>query len=677
MKNLFSIIITFLGCSYFFNLYGQDTTSIYVSPHPDDWQLFMNPNAYNSIKNPNEKVVFIHITAGDSGTGISSNKYLAREEGSLRAIRFMSNTFTTGAGLGTNMNETIVTINGHNILKYTYRNATAYFLRLPDGSPNGSGYLQQGFRSVQRLYNGIVPDISAIDTSTQYNSLTDLRNTLRSLIEVEATDLNDVTFNLADDDDTINPADHSDHIYSSKIMQDIANTLGGITINLYSEYDTGLRAQNVFDHDYLVSAGTWGATTSGLSDNLNSSTWDRTHNSWIGKQYYRTTVSTSHYNANIALNKPTSASGNELNSLSSEANDNNYSVNDNYWAANPYSQWWQVDLEDVYDVNKIVVINYYDGSRYYQYDIQASIDGINWVDIIDFNNNIIPASSQGNTFESLDTTARYLRVNMNYNSANTGVHIVEFEAYGDLANPTVVANIALNKPTSASGNELNSLSSEANDNNYSVNDNYWAANPYSQWWQVDLEDVYDVNKIVVINYYDGSRYYQYDIQASIDGTNWVDIIDFNNNTIPASSQGNTFESLDTTARYLRINMNYNSANVGVHIVEFEAYGEKQSTPIVTTSISNTKNIENSVDLNIYPNPVTKGDDIEIDLDSPVNGTILVEVYDFNGKSIISKTSIQNKETKIVSLNTSDFTTGLNVVNITYRGETITKNIYIK
>ncbi|MCA0133956.1 discoidin domain-containing protein, partial [Winogradskyella alexanderae] len=135
---------------------------------------------------------------------------------------------------------------------------------------------------------------------------------------------------------------------------------------------------------------------------------------------------------------------------------------------------------------------------------------------------------------------------------------------------------ALNKPSSASSYEPNSGSSEANDGNYSASNNYWGANPHGEWWQVDLQNTYNVNKIVVTNYHLDNRYYQYDIEASTDGVSWTKIVDFNDNTTLANSQGNTFESLNATARYLRVNMNYNSANIGVHIVEFEAYGELAS-----------------------------------------------------------------------------------------------------
>ena len=288
MKNLINlIIIGIIVTSCSFQTPSTNTTSIYVVPHPDDWQLFMNPNASYSIKNPDEKVIFFHITSGDAGKGTGYNKYyLAREKGSLRALRFVSNTFTSGARLGPNMHEKVVKFDGHRIKKYTYRNIVAYFLRLPDGNVDGSGFSKFDFVSLQKFYEGTATSLPAIDNRTKYTSPEDLKETLKSMIQFECADSEIVKFNLPDE----NTATHPDHIYSSKIFQEVAGTLdnSSITLNLYRDYDTDTMPQNVFGYDLLISAATWGVTTSELSDNFHYSTWDSLHNSWIGKQYFKT-----------------------------------------------------------------------------------------------------------------------------------------------------------------------------------------------------------------------------------------------------------------------------------------------------------------------------------------------------------------------------------------------------
>jgi|GEM_PF-381965 len=903
-KSKFVFTIGLIVMFGFSNLNAQ-TTSVYVSAHPDDWQLFMNPNAYNSIKGTNEKVIFIHTTAGDAGDGITNNHYLAREEGSLRAIRFMSNTFTNQGAPGINMNQTIVNVNGHQILKFSYRNAVMYFLRLPDGNYSGTGYPQTSNQSLQKLYNGSITSISAIDGTTTYSSLADLENTLKSIVQIEST--GNIKFNLADNDDSINPDDHSDHIYSSIIMGDVANIIGGVTLNLYSEYDTAIRTVNIFNNDLMINAGTWGATASGISDNNFFSTWDNDHNVWLYRQYFRTvppnnnpvvsvvasdpsasenplvtgtfTVSLNSVNTgspiivnytisgtatpdsdytalsgivtipngqqsetisvipiddseaelsetvmltlssgtgynvgvpstatvnissedvippgtNLALLKPTTASSGA--STKDKAVDGNYNKH-NYWQGIPYTQWWQVDLGSNFDISKIVMITYFGNNRYYQYDIQASTDGNNWTTVVNFNTNTSPSTSEGNTFSLNNPKARYLRVNMNYNSANLGVHIVEFEAYGVLSddgdpqvtinatdasaseNPldtgtytvslnavnnsgpltvnytvggtassgsdyntlsgtiiiptgqqsgtitvtpiddieveseeTVVltlssgagytvgtpssaivniiseditppmGNIALNKLTnSSSGTESASL--KAVDGIYSL-DNWWGASPYPQWWSVDLGDEYDLSQLVVINYYDDGRYYQYDIEGSLDGTNWTTLVDFNANTTPATSEGNTFNLSNPSARYLRVNMNFNSINIGVHIIEFEAYGDltelsgRNNSSQTTTSEEKLNDTSKKYSLTVYPNPSKQGNPVNLGIQIPNDERASVEIFDINGKMITNKQFDLQKGFNEVEIPTNYFSAGMLIVKVDIQGEIVTKKIFLE
>jgi hypothetical protein len=289
-KNFIFFLNTFIYLVCLINLSAQDT-SVFVSAHPDDWQLFMNPNAYNSVKDSGKTIVFIHTTAGDAGFSTNNNYYLAREEGSLRAIRFLYNANNSFDNLGSNMNGTVVAINGHPILKFTYGNIISYFLRLPDGNFSGIGYNSNNAESLEKLYNGSLTSITAIDNSTTYNSLSDLKATLQSIIQFHSSASDKIDFNIADTDSSINPDDHSDHIHTSFIMQDVANTLGGIDLNLYTEYHSAYSPENLTSKDLLISAGTWGVTTSGISDNSFDGTWDTAHNVWVDKQYFRTITS--------------------------------------------------------------------------------------------------------------------------------------------------------------------------------------------------------------------------------------------------------------------------------------------------------------------------------------------------------------------------------------------------
>lgn len=1335
-------------------LSGQNL-SLFVTPHPDDWQLFMNPNAYERIATSDQTVVFLHITSGDGGRGAGVNNYfLSREEGSLRAIRFLVNNLIQQPGLGTNMNSSTVTINGHNIQRYTYGNTVSYFLRLPDGNYDGSGYPITNNQSLQNLYNGTISTISAINGSTTYISISDLETTVRLLIESEAGTSGTIEFNAADTDLSINPADHSDHRYSSFLLQNVANQIGNVTINLYQEYVTNVLPENVFGANLLLNAATWGVTNSGLTDMRAYTTWDEVHNVWVARQYYRTvgvidneapsvptglqavsvsgnsvslgwtastdngrvagyniyrnsqlyatsasnsftdndvesgqsytysvsafdaagntsslsssisvttldnippsvpsgltaealsatsvriawnastdniqvagynvyrngvltstsaldsytdnavvpginnnyavaaydlagnlsalsssvniitvdnlapsvpasvsvsavttrsvniswsastdnvgvtgynvyrngtlvstitdtnysdnslnpgtqysfsisaldlagnvsalssallvttlvstdttapstptnlvaisrtgstitlgwnpstdnsgvagynvfrdgvlratvnvttysdinlisgllyqfavrafdtagnqsipallTVSTpdtispsvptglqslsitatsvnlgwnastdnigvstynvyrngnlvgntasttysntgltsgqsynfavramdasgnlsnlstlisvntpdtiipsapasisatasstttvnvswaaatdnvgiSSYNVyrnsnlvgnttalsftdngltssttysytvraidlagnlgnpsasavattqsvpvNIALNRPTTVSSFEFGHDGSFAVDGIISTN-NWWGSSPYPQWWSVDLQGVYELNRVVVVNYFDGARYYRYNIEVSLDGSTWTNLVNFTTNTTPATNAGNSFEVNNILARYIRVTMTYNSANVGVHIVEFEAYGVPANlqsdnqaPTVPSalgasvlssssvslgwtastdnigvagynifrngtlltttaattfvdnglqpgtaysytvsaydaagntsslsnqvsvttdvlpeNIALNKTTSASGSEFGHESSLAVDGIVSQS-NWWGNNPYPQWIMVDFGNTYDVNRVVVINYWDGARYYRYNIQASTDGVNWTTVVDFSSNTIPATSTGNSFILSNVTARYMRVNMTYNSANVGVHIVEFEAYGtiatqaqsfslpnvledetnvsselEDNTNPLQSASSSllafTESDLESDLTNNgtsetigsgtsfvyfesVYPNPVRIGESLRLTFNVPQDENIVVEVYSSTGARLVIQQYSLFTGINEVTLSTNNLNSGIYLIVANISGQQEIRQIVIE
>ena len=161
-----------------------------------------------------------------------------------------------------------------------------YFLRIPDGNYYGPGYPVHANTSLQKLLESEIESITTIDGSATYD-LETLKMTLKELIKSERQNNGEIIFNIADTDSLINPADHSDHRYSSHLFQSIAKDLKVDKLRLYTEYATSEQPMNIFDEEFLVCAGTWGATASGLSDHEHYSTWDRVHNAWIGRQYFR------------------------------------------------------------------------------------------------------------------------------------------------------------------------------------------------------------------------------------------------------------------------------------------------------------------------------------------------------------------------------------------------------
>src|SRR5262245_14744152 len=105
-----------------------DKVSFYFAAHEDDWQLFMNPSAFQDVMNGAAKTVFVHLTAGDAGLGVGKGGrkhpfYLARENGAEAAIRFMADAEATpGERIAAPMS-----FNGHMIYRVSYLNTAGYF----------------------------------------------------------------------------------------------------------------------------------------------------------------------------------------------------------------------------------------------------------------------------------------------------------------------------------------------------------------------------------------------------------------------------------------------------------------------------------------------------------------------------------------------------------------------
>jgi hypothetical protein len=194
--------------------------TFYAIAHEDDWQLFMNLNAYYDLVAPNVKVVFIHTTAGDEGKG--SLYWQSREEGSKSSVRCCLaplSSLTESAGTRV--------FNGHTINYWTANNATCYFMRLPDGNIDGSGF-PPTFQSLSKLKNGAIQTIDTVEKSAIYSGWSDLYQTIQAIIELERAGTQSQWINYPDANMISNPDDHSDHYATGSAVQamGIISTLG-------------------------------------------------------------------------------------------------------------------------------------------------------------------------------------------------------------------------------------------------------------------------------------------------------------------------------------------------------------------------------------------------------------------------------------------------------------------
>ena len=103
----------------------------------------------------------------------------------------------------------------------------------------------------------------------------------------------------------------------------------------------------------------------------------------------------------------------------------------NYWGmdATGDSSWIVIDLGEQRELTRTELFTYWDGQRHYRFTIELSLDGQDWTQVVDASGNTEPATELGYQHEFGATPARFVRVTMIENSANSWVHIVEVRAY--------------------------------------------------------------------------------------------------------------------------------------------------------------------------------------------------------------------------------------------------------
>lgn len=262
--------------------------SFYFAAHEDDWQLFMNPSAFEDVIGNAARTVFIHVTAGDAGLGIGWGGrkhpfYLARENGAETAIRFMADADTSPTG----KTASHMAFNGHSIYRVSYRSTVTYFLRVPDGNPSGTGYFDTGFQSLRRLAEGAIDKISAIDGSTTYHGWNDLVATLQAIVAFERGQATLAQVNVAELDSRINPFDHSDHLMTARAALDAVAPLGCVRRVHYVNYASSRLPENLNAQQRDRESSVFAVTLAGVLALDHGVAWHHYDRSYVGRSYYR------------------------------------------------------------------------------------------------------------------------------------------------------------------------------------------------------------------------------------------------------------------------------------------------------------------------------------------------------------------------------------------------------
>lgn len=261
------------------------STTFYFSAHPDDYALFMYP--YRDVVLRDARVVFIFVTAGDAGLGAGPTGapyYLARENGSLRGVRFMADATTSTPSTPST---TLVNVRGHTIRRVAYKNTITYLLRLPDGNGDGLGFPGTGNASLAKLRSRQIATLRAVDGSTTYTSWSDLVNTLATIVRTQAAGTPNVWLNTHDPGITINPGDHSDHWTTGVASVAIQTALPCVNMAYHTGYSTSGLVNMDLD-DINNKTGVYANYASGMAEGrYPGAAWDAAHKSWLGALVYR------------------------------------------------------------------------------------------------------------------------------------------------------------------------------------------------------------------------------------------------------------------------------------------------------------------------------------------------------------------------------------------------------
>jgi hypothetical protein len=262
--------------------------AFYFSAHGDDWQLFMNPPAFEDVLDPQTKVVFVHTTAGDAGlgTGADGRKYpffLARENGSKTGIRFMCDSEKRPV----EEKETLVPLNGKSIHRTTYRNTVLYFFRVPDGCGAGTGYETTGFQSLERCATGKNETLTAIDGSASYQGWDDFVETVRALYDYERAGIESIDIHVPELDAKTNPGDHSDHRHTAQAALEAATHITNARRFHHLGYVVADMPENLNSKQMQLQTSAFAATVAGLLAFDHESSWAPHYWPFLGRSYCR------------------------------------------------------------------------------------------------------------------------------------------------------------------------------------------------------------------------------------------------------------------------------------------------------------------------------------------------------------------------------------------------------
>lgn len=222
------------------------TWGVYIHAHQDDWQLFESRDAYHDYL-AGDNLLIVYVTAGDAGQGAAY--WQPREQAADASVIALAGSGSQG------MSGNVTACYGaspqvcHTVSTWTYARVVSVFMRLPDGGVLGGGFGSNNFQSLEKLRNGTISSLSAVDGSTTYSSWSDLYQTIAAIVQVYAPSSASTVVHAPDFDRSRQTAqgsicpgcgDHADHLAVADLVYNATVGLGAPwTRAFYIDYPLG------------------------------------------------------------------------------------------------------------------------------------------------------------------------------------------------------------------------------------------------------------------------------------------------------------------------------------------------------------------------------------------------------------------------------------------------------
>ncbi len=218
------------------------SAAMYIAAHADDTLLFQSPSLLRDVRS-GRCVRTVFLTAGDAGkpTSYWEGRELGAEAGYAEML-----------GVANQWTSSQIVADGHSIRLETLdalpRVSIAY-MRLPDGTPSGTGTPLYGDESLTKLWRSVkggmpaISDIEAVDGSSGYD-FGELVDALAAMMDSFAPSQIATQDYIAP---LVGPDDHADHVATGKFAEEAAalydrsNRLRG-----FLGYDSADQPINVF-----------------------------------------------------------------------------------------------------------------------------------------------------------------------------------------------------------------------------------------------------------------------------------------------------------------------------------------------------------------------------------------------------------------------------------------------